>query len=130
MPRKKTVQPEPLETIVCDDFIIEIRDRETQLIGRGMANHFEGKETVFKILDIVMDYYLSNDPKKRDKAIAWLEGERTGGEFKTFLQLRPELNLDERILDERTFWRHIKRARHEWQTLKAALDQHNESKEP
>jgi len=124
MPRKKTVQPEPLETIVCEDFIIEIRDRETQLIGRGKANHFEGQEIVFKILDIVMDYYLSNDPKKKNKAIAWLENDRTGGDFNRHLQQQAEFDLD-----ERTFWRHIKRARREWQTLKAALDQHNESKE-
>jgi len=125
MPRKKTIQPEPLETIVCDDFIIEIRDRKTQLIGRGKANHFEGQETVFKILDIAMDHYLSNDPKKKDEAIAWLESDRTGGEVNRDLQLRAELGF----LDERTFYRHIKRARREWQTLKAALDQHNESKE-
>lgn len=125
MPRKKTVQPEPLETIVCDDFIIEIRDRETQLIGRGMANHFEGQEIVFKILDIAMNYYLSNDPKKKNKAIAWLESDRTGGEFNRYLQQQAAFDLD-----ERTLWRHIKRARYEWQTLKAALGQHNESKEP
>ena len=122
MPRKKTVQPEPLETIVCKDFIIEIRDRKTQLIGRGMANYFEGQEVVFKILHIVMDCYLSNDAKKRDKAIAWLEGDRTGGEFNKHLQQQAEFHLD-----ERTFWRHIKRARQEWQTLKAALDLHNQS---
>lgn len=124
MPRKKTVQPEPLETIVCEDFIIEIRDHETQLIGRGKANQFKGQEIVFQILDIVMDYYLSNDPKKKDKAIAWLESDRTGGEFNRYLQQQAKFELD-----ERTFWRHIKRARREWQILKAALDQHNESKQ-
>jgi len=124
MPRKKTIQPEPLETIVCDDFIIEIRDRETQLIGRGKANHFEGQEIVFKILDIAMDHYLSNDPKKKAQAIAWLEGDRTGGEFNRHLQQQAVFDLD-----ERTFWRHIKRARREWQTLKAALEQNNQSKD-
>ena len=124
MPRKKTVQPEPLETIVCDDFIIEIRDRDTQLIGRGEANKFEAQEVVFQILHIVMDFYLSKDPKKQEQAIAWLQGDRTGGEFNRHLQRQAEFHFD-----ERTFYRHIKRARQEWLTLKAALDLHNQSRE-
>lgn len=124
MPRKKTIQPEPLETIVCDDFIIEIRDRATRLIGRGEVNKFEAQEVVFEILDIVVDFYLSADPRKREKAIAWLEGDRTGGELNRHLQRQEQFHLD-----ERTFYRHIQRAREEWQTLKAALDLHNQSKE-
>lgn len=124
MPRKKTVQREPLRSEVYDDFIIEIRDRETQLIGRGEANKFEAQEVVFQILHIVMDFYLSEDPKKKKKAIAWLEGDRTGGEFNRMLQLRSEFTLD-----ERTFFRHIKQARQEWRTIKAALDQRDQSQE-
>ena len=58
MPRRKTIQPEPIEHIIYDDLVIEARNRETQLIGRGLHNRQGFEETLDKILQFVStDYF-------------------------------------------------------------------------
>jgi len=45
MPRKKTIQPEPSETLTLKDgTIVEIRNHETREIGRGQDKKFESEE--------------------------------------------------------------------------------------
>jgi hypothetical protein len=42
MPRRKTIQPEPLEILTAEDgLVIEIRDAATRLIGRGEDKKFD-----------------------------------------------------------------------------------------
>ena len=51
MPRRKTVQPPPLSIIEDDDFFIEVRDRASALIGRGLHAKVDFDETLDEILD-------------------------------------------------------------------------------
>ena len=54
MPRRKTVQPHPLQLIDCDEFFIEVRDRSTSLIGRGLHTKQDFAETLEEIFDFVV----------------------------------------------------------------------------
>ena len=54
MPRKKTVQPLPLQLIECGEFLIEVRDRSTSLIGRGLHTKQDFAETLEEIFDFVV----------------------------------------------------------------------------
>jgi len=53
MPRRKTVQPLPLQIIECDEFFIEVRDRSTALIGRGLHAKEDFSGTLDEILDFI-----------------------------------------------------------------------------
>lgn len=53
MPRRKTVQPRPLRIIEGDEFFIEVRDRATALIGRGLHAKDDFDETLDEILDYI-----------------------------------------------------------------------------
>ena len=52
MPRRKRVQPQPLQLIDCDEFFIEVRDRSTSLIGRGLHTKQDFAETLGAGYDI------------------------------------------------------------------------------
>jgi hypothetical protein len=54
MPRRKTVQPLPLQIIESDEFLVEVRDRSTALIGRGLHARDDFNETLNEILDLIM----------------------------------------------------------------------------
>ena len=54
MPRRKTVQPLPLQIIEYDEFFIEVRDRSTALIGRGFHTKQDFAETLEQIFDFVV----------------------------------------------------------------------------
>ena len=81
MPRKKTVQPEPIETFTLDDgTIVEVRGDGTKLIGRGSHKHDTHEELRIRILDWVVNHYLSHKgpkPVERDfmKSASELEAE-------------------------------------------------------
>jgi hypothetical protein len=83
MPRKKTVQPEPTETFTLDDgTIVEVRDEGVKLIGRGSHKHDTLYELRVRILEWVVNHYLSaKGPKlvKKDfmKSASKLEAEMT-----------------------------------------------------
>ena len=52
MPRKTTIQPAPLETFVLDDgTVIEVRDRETREIGRGLDKKFNAEELDWQVYE-------------------------------------------------------------------------------
>ena len=53
MPRRKTVQPLPLQIIEGDEFFIEVRNRATALIGRGLHAKNDFDETLDEILDYI-----------------------------------------------------------------------------
>ena len=53
MPRKKRVQPRPLRNIEGDEFFIEVRDRTTALIGRGLHAIDDFDETLDEISDYI-----------------------------------------------------------------------------
>ena len=66
MPRKRTVQPEPLEsfTIKLDDGSIaevEIRDETCNIIGRGLHKRDKHQALCDRILEYVAGIYLSAD---------------------------------------------------------------------
>ena len=54
LPRRKTVQPLPPRIIEDDEFFIEVRDRATALIGRGLHAENDFDETLDEILDYIM----------------------------------------------------------------------------
>ena len=61
MPRRKTVQPLPLRIIEGDEFLIEVRDRATALIGRGLHAKNDFDETLDEILDhITSEAFIRN----------------------------------------------------------------------
>ena len=64
MPRKKTVQPPALQLIECDEFVIEVRDRSTALIGRGLHMKDDFSEILNEILDYITPEAFT---KKSDK---------------------------------------------------------------
>ena len=69
MPRKKTVQPEPLETFTIDDgrITVEIRDGSCNIIGRGLHKRDTHEELRVQVLDWVVSHYLSSEGPKTIK---------------------------------------------------------------
>lgn len=68
MPRKKTVQPEPLETFEVDNVTVEIRDYATREIGRGLDRKFVAEDLIFQVLIGLVDDEQSGDPKRIERA--------------------------------------------------------------
>ena len=72
MPRKKTVQPPPLEEITLSDgIVIEVRDGTCYLVARGSHKRDQYEEKLWKVMDtVVTDYLLPTGnrvaPKKGD----------------------------------------------------------------
>ena len=63
MPRKKTVQPDPLDTFELDEgrVTVEVRGEGFNIIGRGLHKRDAHEELRVKVLDWVVDHYLSVD---------------------------------------------------------------------
>jgi hypothetical protein len=73
MPRRKTVQPEPLEIITAEDgLVIEIRDAATRLIGRGEDKKFNAEEMENEVLLGLVGEMLSGDSARAETATAVL----------------------------------------------------------
>ena len=88
MPRKKTTQPLPLETIPLDEgIVIEIRDAATREIGRGKDKEFYAKEFQLNTLDKLVDKILTLSPSKAKNILNILEGERTASKLSRQMQL-------------------------------------------
>jgi hypothetical protein len=67
MPRKKTVQPDPIYTFELDEecVTVEVRGEGFNIIGRGLHKRDAHEELRIKVLDWVVDHYLSiNGPIK------------------------------------------------------------------
>ena len=74
MPRKKTVQPLPLEELILDDGTIidlrheeyiEVRDETCQKIGKGMHNHYPFLKKRDEVLLMVGNDYLTPEGRKK-----------------------------------------------------------------
>jgi hypothetical protein len=61
VPRKKTVQPDPIDTFELDDgrVSVEVRGEGFNIIGRGLHKRDAHHELCVKILGWVVDHYLS-----------------------------------------------------------------------
>lgn len=68
MPRKKTIQPAPLEIIYVNEgiasFEIEIRDNSCYLISRGSHKRDAYNEKLWKVMEHVVQDYLSPSGRK------------------------------------------------------------------
>ena len=64
MPRKKTVQPPPLDSFIIDDTTIELRDHTCRLLGRGLHKRHEFEEWRHKVAQWVIPQYLDNNGPK------------------------------------------------------------------
>ena len=69
MPRRKTIQPEPIERLNYDDLVIEVRNRETRLIGRGLHNRQGFEETLDKIIQFVSTDHFQRYSTKNPKSV-------------------------------------------------------------
>ena len=58
MPRKKTVQPEPIETIVEDGLIIEVYDDNDYEICRGSHKVHEFERRCWRVIESIIDEYV------------------------------------------------------------------------
>ena len=55
MPRKKTIQPEPLDIFSIDDIACEIRDNTCQAIGRGLKQKYCFEDRLDSVLVWLLD---------------------------------------------------------------------------
>ena len=115
MPRKPTVQPEPIEVILTDDFVIEIRDKDTREIGRGKNKAFESSELHFQVLHGLVDMLLSEGKSKRIEALEYLEGHRVISKLARYLQLCGYEQSD------RALRRHASEIRRKWRNYRDAM---------
>jgi hypothetical protein len=115
MPRKKTVQTAPKETIDAGEFVIEIRDRDTREIGRGKDKKFVSGELNSQVLHGLVDMLLSSSVKSRKEALIYLESPRAESKLARYLQLG---GYD---LSDRALRQHAKDIRREWRIYRAAM---------
>ena len=68
MPRKKTIQPLPVEWFTLPDgIIVEIRDETCKIIGRGLHKQDAYEKKLYEVLAKVVNDYLT--PKGRKKIL-------------------------------------------------------------
>lgn len=119
MPRRKTIQPTPLEVHDFGDLVVEVIDEKTRPIGRGQDKVFEAKELVIEGLSHLLSWRDAIDPRKRAQARDLLEGERREAELARELS---RLGFD---YDERTLRTYAKAIRKEWTILKTSMESNN-----
>lgn len=115
MPRKKTIQPAPLEVHDYGDIIIEIINKDTRPIGRGQDKAFNASELNFQVLNKLVDMYLSKEESEHKLALELLEGDRKISKLARQLEM---WGYDE---EDRALREHAKSIRKHWQVLKAAM---------
>ena len=104
MPRKKTIQPPPSETFALDDgTIVEVRDRETREIGRGLDKKFSAEELDWQVINGLFDDLRSGNRARELRAQSALASNHA---MERFLY---EGGYDD--MDERTRRRHGKSIR-------------------
>jgi len=66
MPRKKTVQPDPLESLTLEDgTIVEIRDESCQIIGRGLHKRDAYEINRDHVLEKIVPIYVTHAGRKK-----------------------------------------------------------------
>lgn len=104
MPRKTTIQPAPLENFVLDDgTVVEVRDRETREIGRGLDKKFNAEELDWQVVNGLVDDLRSGN---RDRMLRAQSALASNHAMERFLY---EAGYDD--MDERTRRRHGKAIR-------------------
>lgn len=104
MPRKTTIQPAPLETFALDDgTVVEVRDRETREIGRGLDKKFNAEELDWQVVNGLVDDLRSGNHDRMFRAQSALASNHA---MERFLY---EAGYDD--MDERTRRRHGKTIR-------------------
>jgi hypothetical protein len=69
MPRKKTVQPPPLDSFTLENGIeVEVRDWRTREIGRGQDKKFNSEELDWQVLNGLVDDLMSGDIDRENRA--------------------------------------------------------------
>jgi hypothetical protein len=69
MPRRKTIQPEPLERFEVDGVEVEVRDGDTWLIGRGLHKQKEWELKAEVMLEKVFETTQDRHPSSKDRRI-------------------------------------------------------------
>ena len=119
MPRKKTIQPAPLEVHDYGDLIVEIIDKDTRPIGRGQDKAFNANEIAHQALIKLNEMRESSSLKERERARVLLEGDRMA---ETLARQLHDWGYDG---TDRTLRKHAKSIRREWQILRAAMEANN-----
>ena len=69
MPRKKTIQPQPLQQFDLEDgTTVEVRDWRTREIGQGKDKEFNSDELDWQILSGLFDDLQSGDSRRKTRA--------------------------------------------------------------
>ena len=73
MPRKKTIQPQPLQQFDLEDgTTVEVRDWRTREIGQGKDKKFNAEEVDWQVLNGLFDDLQSEDKSRQTRAQAAL----------------------------------------------------------
>lgn len=114
MPRKPTIQPEPLESFTLDDgTVVEIRDHETREIGRGADKKWNAEELDWQVLHGLTDDLQSGDPSRILRATTALSSNHA---------IERYLHAGDYGLNERTGRRHGKTIRAKYDQLMKVLE--------
>jgi len=111
LPRKKTIQPEPVEAFELDGALIEIRDHDTREIGRGLDKQWKVDNAVDGILAQLIDMIQTGDRKDVQMAIDALEKPRG---IPTFVTKLHEWGYTE---SDRTLRKYVEQVRARWSTM-------------
>ena len=114
MPRRKTIQPEPLLAFELDGQAFEIRDKNTWGIGRGQNKKFLSRETNSQILNGLIDDLQSCNKKREKRAMKALSSQSALDRYIT------EAGYE---MDERTGRRHGKCIIKEYQLLMKLVEE-------
>jgi hypothetical protein len=106
MPRKKTIQPQPLQQFELEDGrTVEVRDWRTREIGRGKDKEFNSDELDWQVLNGLIDDLQSGVSHRRIRAE---EALASNGAMERFL------HSSGYEMDERTGRRHGKSIRQKY----------------
>ena len=76
MPRKPTLQPAPVESFTLNDgTAVEVRDRHTREIGRGLDKKWVSEELDWQVLIGLIDDLISGRPQRRARAMTALKSD-------------------------------------------------------
>jgi hypothetical protein len=115
MPRKKSIQPDPLYSKEYEEFVIEVRDRAHWTIGRGELANYEAREFRMSFLRDLLDGRTPHKRKDSADLMGLLEAPRQVAALARLISL-----WDGGTLSERTYRRHAEEIRNDWESLKKA----------
>jgi hypothetical protein len=115
MPRRKTIQPDPLQLIVTDELIIEIRDWARRAIGRGEIEKYQSIDFQMRFLDWLIDQTVQVGFRNRVQLIDLLEGPR-----KVAALARQISVWDGGHYSDQTYRRHAIKVRQHWSAFRQA----------